>query len=442
MQHGDSVVGEHAASLPRRAAAVALNPVATAADESGVPRILDRLALPVALLAGAVLLTWSSTATGDATVELRPSVDLLLAGHVGAFLAAAPVYGPSILPRVPFLLAAHALGGGWVQVFLAGALACMLAPLALALALDGRTRQIARPAATRATVAVVCLLAPWLLRATPMGHPEETLAGALCAIAVLIALRGRSGWAGLVLGAAIACKPWALLAVGPVLLAAPERRVRLLLVCGAGAAAALAPFYIGLGTAHVRGAVDGLRVAPSYFHPEQLWWPLRERVFAPGSHVAGYRGPALIEHLAHPGIVALAVPLSALFAWRLRAGAVERRDALALLALLLMLRCLLDPWNTIYYLVPAVLALVAWEALAREGLPTGALALTALGHVTFVTLQPRVGPDALAACYLAWALPATGLLARAAFTGAPAPAARPAQSVSSAIAASSSPGAT
>ena len=407
-----------------------------------MPRFVDRFALPVALLIGAILLTWSSTATGDALVELRPSVDLLLAGHVGTFLAAAPLYGPSVLVRAPFLFAADALGASWVQVFLAGALACMLAPCALALMLDGRLRRVASPRATRAAVVLVCLLGPWLLRATPMGHPEETLAGALCAIAVLIALGSRSGWAGLVLGAAIACKPWALLAVGPVLLAAPERRGRLLLVAGATAFAGLAPFYLGSGAAHARGSLNGLRITPRYFHPEQLFWPLRTKVFAPGSTVPGYHGPELLSRLAHPAIVALALPLSGLFAWRLRRGGVQRRDALALLALLLLLRCVLDPWDSIYYLVPAVLALVAWEALARESLPTGAIALVALGHLTFVTLAPRISPDALAACYLAWALPATGLLAHAAFGGARARQARSAQSMSSAIAARTSPGAT
>jgi len=200
---------------------------------------------------------------------------------------------------------------------------------------------------------------------------------------------------GLVLGATIACKPWALLAVGPVLLAAPGRRVRLLVACGATAAAALAPFYVGPGAAHASGSLRGLRLAPLYFHPEQLFWPLRTKVFAPGSTTPGYRGPEFIAQLAHPAIVALALPLSGGFAWRLRAGAVQRRDALALLALLLLLRCLLDPWNTTYYLVPGVLALVAWEALARDGLTTtlpltsGTNVLTTSRIADGNTLTPR-----------------------------------------------------
>ena len=62
----------------------------------------------------------------------------------------------------------------------------------------------------------------------------------------------------------------------------------------------------------------------------------------------------------------------------------ERRDALALLALLLFARSLLDPWNTIYYVLPAILALVSWEALTRDGLPIGAMAISGLTYVSFV----------------------------------------------------------
>ena len=48
----------------------------------------------------------------------------------------------------------------------------------------------------------------------------------------------------------------------------------------------------------------------------------------------------------------MALPLS-LLAWR------RRSDPLLLLALLFVLRCVLDPWNTAYYALPAIIALVA-----------------------------------------------------------------------------------
>ena len=62
------------------------------------------------------------------------------------FLAAAPIYGPSVLPRIPFLFAADALGAGWVGVYLAGAIGCMLAVSALAYVLDGRLLALGPPA--------------------------------------------------------------------------------------------------------------------------------------------------------------------------------------------------------------------------------------------------------------------------------------------------------
>ena len=154
----------------------------------------------------------------------------------------------------------------------------------------------------------------------------------------------------------------------------------------------------------------------------------------------GYRGPELVHRLSHGGIVLLALPLSALFALRLRRGRVGRTDALALLALLLLLRGLLDPWNSIYYVLPAIFALVSWEALSRPGLPVGAMAITAMTWITFVPGPDHLGPDGLAALYLAWALPAAALLARWAYSGAPA-AAADAQPTISATAARTSPGA-
>ncbi len=63
-------------------------------------------------------------------------------------------------------------------------------------------------------------------------------------------------------------------------------------------------------------------------------------------------------------------PLTALYAW-LRRGAYRRRphDALLLLALVLVLRCVLDPWNISYYSLPCLFAIVSWEALSAQAAP-------------------------------------------------------------------------
>lgn len=416
-----------------------VNPRRRAADTSLVHRHAERWPLALLLIAAAVLLTLSNTATGDYAVELRPSVDVLLGGDVHGFLAAAPIYGPSVLPRIPFLVGADALGAGWVGVYLAGSIACMLAVSALAYVLDGRLGTLGRSRSVRSAVILTCLLAPVFTRTSPMGHPEEALAGALCALTLLACLAGHPGWAGVALGAAVAAKPWAVLAILPALVATEHGRWRLVLTAVATGAAAELPFLLSTPRG-AGGTLSTLHAAPSSFHPTQLFWPLREVLVDPVTGATGYRGPAAVQRLSHGGIVLLSLPLSALFAVRLRGARVGRTDALALLALLLFLRALLDPWNSIYYVLPAILALVSWEALSRPGLPVGAMAVGSLTWLTFVAAPGHVGPDGLAALYLAWALPAAALLARAAFFGARVP--RPsAQPMISATAARTSPGA-
>ena len=137
----------------------------------------------------------------------------------------ADLRGRPSCPACPFVLAADALGAGWVGVYLAGAVACMLAVSALAYVLDGRlldARALARrpqrrdphlPARARAHA-----------RRADGASRRRSLAGALCALAVLAALAGRSGWAGRRRSAPRSPPSrgpsWPIL---PVLLAAPRR---------------------------------------------------------------------------------------------------------------------------------------------------------------------------------------------------------------------------
>ena len=84
-----------------------------------------------------------------------------------------------------------------------------------------------------------------------------------------------------------------------------------------------------------------------------------------GSSRAGW------PRLMHPLIVLLAVPAHRCFGGRSRRRTPD--DVLALLALLFLLRCLLDPVNNAYYHVPFLLSLVAWEGLTRRGPPVVSL---------------------------------------------------------------------
>ena len=128
----------------------------------------------------------------------------------------------------------------------------------------------------------------------------------------------------------------------------------------------------------------------------------------------------------------MGLPLGALYAWRRRdEGA--RADALGLLALLLLLRCLLDPWNIDYYHAPFVLALLCWEAVARDGWPRLTVLAGALLSATFpatLTTMSAMSAEPWRYClpYLAWALPLAAWLALSLF--APARAAAIAAAVS------------
>ena len=77
--------------------------------------------------------------------------------------------------------------------------------------------------------------------------------------------------------------------------------------------------------------------------------------------------PTWLAHLIHPAIVLLAVPLTAAALFVRRRLSVG--DLFALLALLFLLRCLLDPVDNAYYHVPFLLSLAFWEGLGRRRPP-------------------------------------------------------------------------
>ena len=360
-------------------------------------------------LLGAVSLAWLGLLGfifTDYEVEAAPAFDALAHGAFARFLELCPAYGGSLIMRAPFALAADALGGGPVAVFRAVGVPCLLAGSALGVVLAASL--LARRAG-RGTVAIVvglCAANPITLRALDMGHPEELLGAVLCAGAVLAGVRGRAGLAGVLLGLAMANKAWAVLAVGPVLLALPERRrVALLIAVGLAAALVLPLMLAAPPSAHARGALH----TSGIFQPWQVWWFLGEtgEVIRGGDGLVkeGYRAaPGWLSPISHPLIVVAALPLS-LLAWR------RRSDPLLLLALLFMLRCVLDPWNTAYYALPAIIALATWEAWRTERPPVFALALTMATWATWQWVVPAASADVESLVYLGWSLSFAALLA-------------------------------
>jgi hypothetical protein len=189
--------------------------------------------------------TWS-----DYDTEARPSFDALTHGHVLEFLRLAPAYGGSLVERAPFALLPGLWGGGQLAVYRMVALPCLLAAAALGVWLVAQMRAHDRSTLARVVTLGVCVANPLTLHALEIGHPEELLGGVLCVAAVLLAAHERPLWAGLALGLAIANKEWALLAIGPVLIASAPRpgawRPAILCMCCAGAVATviLAPLAL------------------------------------------------------------------------------------------------------------------------------------------------------------------------------------------------------
>ena len=206
------------------------------ADTEGMVSSLRRLG-PWALLAlaGMALLVWlglGGFAFSDYDREVAPSYLALAHGDVGGFLSLAPAYGGSLIMRAPLAMLPDLWGGGELAVFRAAGLPCLLAGVALGVVLAGQMLARSAPRGTIVTVVCLCAVNPITLRALDIGHPEELLGAVLSAGAVLAALRGRSTLAGVLLGLAVANKAWALLAVGPVLLALQADRGRALAIAG------------------------------------------------------------------------------------------------------------------------------------------------------------------------------------------------------------------
>ena len=353
----------------------------------------------------------------DYETEVAPAYAALTAGHVWQFLTLAPGYGGSLELRAPFAFLPGLWGGGAVAVYQAVSIPCLIAAALLAVWLVARMRALGHSRLARATALGLCVVNPVTLYALQLGHPEELLGAVLCVAAVLSAQRGHAGWSGILLGLAIVNKQWALLAVGPVLVALPAHRWRAIAVAGTIAVCfyvpLLLPAYIGhasgSGTAAVTDSGSG-----TIFQPWQLWW-----FFGSHGHVVrdtfgvlkvGYRTPpAWLQNLPHPLIIALSVPVTLLAARR------GRRDAMLLLAFLFAIRFALDSWDTVYYPLPFIFALLAWETLRRERPPVLSLAASVVVWLVFIVAPEHLSADAQSGAFLIVAVPTLIALGTALF---------------------------
>jgi hypothetical protein len=302
--------------------------------------------------------------------------------------------------RAPFGVLAGLLDLEEPGLFRLTALPCLFAFTLLAVHLAGRARSAFPRDRWWLLVLGLVAASPLAWKAVWFGHPEELMATALAVGAVLAALREKAVLAGLMLGAAVASKQWAVIAVLPTLLAVSHHHLRLLAVAAGAGGALLLPIILADPGGYA-ATQQSIASSAHWFRPRQLWWPLGE---APAAELGAPGGAAVTPQwlalVAKPLIVAITIPLSALWLRR----RTRRADALLLLALLLLGRCLLDPWNVVYYHLPLIVALLAWEVVSGRRIPVLTLVTTGAVWLSFETLDTPYGL-APWLTYLAWTLP-------------------------------------
>jgi hypothetical protein len=383
----------------------------------------------LAAAVGVAALGLQEFAFSDYEAEALPAVERLVSGDVAGFLSRLPAYGGALLLEAPGALFGSLLGGDqalwtWraqavVGLLLLAVLGALFGSM-LAARLGGASGTVAG-----AVAAGLIAGSPFAVRAETVGHPEDLLVVGLLLAGCLAATRERLGSAGALVGLAAVAKPWALIGVPVVLVAAQTRTefVRtFVLMCVAGAVLA-APMVvadaIGIGP-HRLGTSSG-----AIFKPAQIFWFFgADNPVDHATRAAGGRGfdaamapyadrlpPSWASAWSHPLILLLAPAAAAVYRQHRVPGRQRDDDLMLLLAALLWWRCLLDTWNADYYALGGLTCLAAWEVM-RGRIPVVAIGLTVIAWVTFrgAGAYWATSPDVHTAVYLAWSIPAGSLL--------------------------------
>lgn len=341
-----------------------------------------------------------------------PPIDALARGHVQAFFDTQPFMGPvTVLLRAPVVALTRSQGGGELLEYRLGCLVCLLLSAILVAWLLRSVRRTHGQWLLHAGLAVLILAGPFAQAALRWGHPEELVGALLCVCAVVSASRGQTRLAGVALGLALATKQWALLAVIPTLIVCRQDRRKVLAIAAGVAALLLVPMLSGdparflsqnlnAGLASSGGKLSGVT-------PTNIWFAWARQVGQVVGSGAAYSIPTSINSITHPLALVAGFGLPLVF-WRARPHA-TLSDALAVLAAVFLLRCLLDPLSLSYHHVPFFVALAASEGLRRRGVPVVTLYSTAAFWALGRFAAP-VGADTLNASYLLWTLPVLGYL--------------------------------
>jgi hypothetical protein len=362
--------------------------------------------------------------TGDA-------VQALASGDVRRFFATQPAIGPvSVVVRAPFaaaagishdLVALPARYGGTPplvmppaffesqrRLYRFGLFPCLMALVLLAAYASESLARRGIPIQTQLLTGLLVMGLPLWHSAITLGHPDEFVTTGLTLGAVLAAINGRVTSAAVLLGIGLASKQWAVLALPVIALTVPRPDAKKVVAVALGVyLALLLPMAIGNIDRFVDTLGAGSTSANGVVDADTIWLPFAEnhdkRVFDGVEFlVLPQRSlPDALSSAIHPLIVLLAIGLSFVF-WRRRVH-ITAEITFLLLALIFLLRCMLDPVTNHYYHAPFLASLAMYEALGRRGLPV----LTLIASAAFL---PRFGIDADAlheanVLYLAWSIP-------------------------------------
>jgi len=383
-----------------------------------------RLLLPTVSLAfGAVaaLVVFSTHGSGDYVLgapvagdNAAPLLGAVAHGHLAVAAAHQPLMGlVSLVLRAPVVIVASLSGASGLLSYRLGALICLLPLAALCAGLIGASAARGGHRAALILAALLLLAGPATVDAVTVGHPEEVLAITLATAAVLAGLADRPLAAAVFLGLAVGTKPWALLAAAPVAVAVPGRRLRTLVTAGLVAApcVAILPLTNPAAFADAGSGVGVLHLV----NPSSLWWPLGHVLSgATGTVVSDHRLPFGFNRSAAAMLgLGVALAVIGLLAYRARRRG-GQLDPLALLALLGLIRCAVDPLPLEYNLVATLVPLAAWEVFERGRVPLVTAAVAMAGTLLFGA-RLHASPAASSALTIAFLLALGAYLARDAF---------------------------
>jgi hypothetical protein len=328
----------------------------------------------------------------DYSVDAEPAI--LALGHGEFRSLGEAAMGPlSLVLRAPVVRWAVDSGQDQLTQYRVGSIACLVPASVIAAALGLHLRRLGRPWHVCLVLVTLLTVNPLVFNALQAGHPEEPLCATLCIAAVVLAPT-HTIWAFLALACALATKQWAVVAVGPVLLALPASvRLRGTLI-GGTLAIAVVGVYVLLGSGAAWETNARLFAGSEVALPFSPWW-LIATGDGPARWVATWIGPAT-------RVATIALPLLATAALLFRNPSRSRETALLLLATALLLRCLLDPADNPYYNIAPVFALAAWEAYRRATVPWLAVSTTLIVWWCVVGPWRHGNVNLVATVYLVW----------------------------------------